>query len=111
MSVGRDVLRQLVDPHMQKIYMKACSEGTREVYRTRIMLVGHYAAGKTSVKRSLLNEEFVPDYRSTKGVETEEAVGVFTTHVTKDGKGSYRWQKVWSAIFPTCIYYNYDQQN
>ena len=54
------------DPHMRKIYEKACSEGTRKVCRTRIMLVGHYAAGKTSVKRSLLNEEFVSDYLPTK---------------------------------------------
>ena len=94
MNVGSDVLRLLSDPHMQKIYENACKEGTREVYRTRIMLVGHFAAGKTSVKRSLLNEEFVSDHMTTRGVETEETVNVFMTHVSEDGKGSSRWEKV-----------------
>ena len=80
---------------MREIYEKACSEGTRKVYRTRIMLVGHYGAGKTSVKRSLLNETFVADYRSTKGVETEETLNVVMTHVTKDSDRSLIWKKVW----------------
>ena len=66
---------------MQTIYEDACKEGTREVYRTRIMLVGHFAAGKTSVKRSLLHEQFVQEHQTTDGVETQDTcvVNVETT--------------------------------
>ena len=79
---------------MRQIYEEACKEGTAEVYRTRIMLVGHFAAGKTSVKRSLLNEKFVRKHLTTKGVETEDTVNVFMTYVKDEGKGSFRWEKV-----------------
>ena len=85
---------------MRQIYEKACKEGTTEVYRTRIMLVGHFAAGKTSVKRSLLNEEFVRKHLTTKGVETEDTVNVFVTYVKDEGKGSFRWEKVRSDFLP-----------
>jgi hypothetical protein len=81
--------RLLENPGMRKIYEDTCKEGTREVYRTRIMLVGHFAAGKTSVKRSLLNEDFVEEHLTTDGVETEETVNVHTSVV--DNKNV--WQK------------------
>ena len=74
---------------MQKSYEDACKEGTREVYRTRIMLVGHFAAGKTSVKRSLLNQPFETEHLTTDGVETEDTVNVHTSVV--DNKNV--WQK------------------
>ena len=95
-----DLQRLLVDPRMRQIYEEACKEGTTEVYRTRIMLVGHFAAGKTSVKRSLLNEEFVPKHQETEGVETEETVNVSMTHVKEEGEGSFRWEKVRSDFLP-----------
>ena len=80
---------------MRQIYEKACKEGTGEVYRTRVMLVGHFAAGKTSVKRSLLSEPFVQGHLSTEGVETEETVNVIPTHVEENKKGTFMWEKVW----------------
>ena len=83
---------------MRQIYEEACKEGTGKVYRTRIMLVGHFAAGKTSVKRSLLSEPFVQDHLSTEGVETEETVNVISTHVEEDKKGTSTWEKVWSEL-------------
>ena len=79
---------------------KHAKRATTEVYRTRIMLVGHFAAGKTSVKRSLLNEEFVPKHQATEGVETEDTVNVFMTHVKEEGKGSFRWEKVRCDFLP-----------
>ena len=98
MTLESDVLRLLGDSRMQDIYEKACKEGYREVYRTRIMLVGHFGAGKTSVKRSLLNEEFVSQHVTTEGVETEETVKLYMTHVTENGEGAFRWKKVWCEI-------------
>ena len=71
------------DPHKQKIYEEAFKEGAAEVYRTRIMLVGHFAAGKTSVKRSLLNEDFVEEHLTTDGVKTEQTVSVHMSVVKK----------------------------
>ena len=79
---------------MRQIYEEACKEGTGNVYRTRIMLVGHFAAGKTSVKRSLLSEPFVKVRLSTDGVETEETFNVILTHVEEDKKGTFIWEKV-----------------
>ncbi len=75
---------------MQKSYEDACKEGTREVYRTRIMLVGHYAAGKTSVKRSLLNEPFEKKHLTTDGVETEETVNVQISVVDENKPGVWK---------------------
>ncbi len=62
----------LLEPAVQQQYAQACTEGTKEVYRTRLMLVGHFAAGKTSVKRSLLHEQFVQEHKTTDGVETQD---------------------------------------
>ena len=83
---------------MRQIYEEACKEGTGRVYRTRIMLVGHFAAGKTSVKRSLLSEPFVQGHLSTEGVETEETVNVILTHVEENKKGTLIWKKVSSKL-------------
>ena len=66
------------------------------------MLVGHFAAGKTSVKRSLLNEEFVAEHLTTEGVETGDSVNVFMTYVTEERKGLLSWEKVWYDISPIC---------
>ena len=90
----------LADKRMQQIYEEACKEGTAEVYCTRIMLVGHFAAGKTSVKRSLLDEKFVRKYETTEGVETENTVNIFVTDVKEEGKGPFRWKKVTCDFLP-----------
>ena len=87
---------------MRQIYEEACKEGTGKVYRTRIMLVGHFAAGKTSVKRSLLSEPFVQEHRSTEGVETEETVNVIPAHVEEDKEGAATWEKVWREAYHKC---------
>ena len=93
---------------MRQIYEEACKEGTGKVYRTRIMLVGHFAAGKTSVKRSLLSEPFVQGHLSTEGVETEETVNVILTHVEEDKKelpyGRRCDQKPFSQMFLTVLW-------
>ena len=86
-------MRQLLtDPHKRQIYEDACKRGTGKVYRTRLMLVGHFAAGKTSVKRSLLNEPFEGEHLTTDGVETEETINVHMS-VVKEGEGERTWEK------------------
>ena len=71
---------------MEELYKTACLQGTQPVYRTRLMLLGHFAAGKTSVKRSLLCEEFIEEYISTDGVDTEDMCVV-------DVNTTVNWQK------------------
>ena len=85
---------------MQKIYEKALKEGTMKVHRARIMLVGHFAAGKTSVLRSLLNEDFRDEHVTTDGVDTEETVNVFLSEVKEAPSASYTWEKVCSKATP-----------
>lgn len=72
---------------MQQIYRDACLQGVRKVYRTRIMLIGHFAAGKTSVKRSLLQEPFVKEHLTTDGIEMKDQTCVV------DVDTAVNWQK------------------
>ena len=41
------------------------------MYRARIMLIGQYRAGKTSLKKSLLGLPFDPNEQSTDGIEID----------------------------------------
>ena len=90
-STGKiSVFRLLKDPRMEMIYEDALKEGQSEVNRIRIMLVGKYGAGKTSVMRSLLGEDFEDKHLETIGVETEGKVDVYLSAVEEN----VRWQKV-----------------
>ena len=77
-----------LDPLTRQRFEHACKEGTKKVYRTRLMLVGHFAAGKTSVKRSLLHEAFEGDHKTTVGVETEDTCTVNVDTAVNWQKGS-----------------------
>lgn len=79
----------LLEPSMQKIYNNACQIGVRKVYRSKIMLVGHFAAGKTSVTRSLLHEPFEPEHLTTIGIETQDQ------DCTVDVNSAVNWRKGW----------------
>ena len=52
-------------------FRKAMDEGSVEVYRGRIMLIGQDRAGKTSLKKFLLGIPFDPEEESTVGVKVE----------------------------------------
>ena len=54
-------------------YVRSLEEGTCEPCRARLMFVGHYKVGKTSVVRSLLSLPFVEEHLSTDGIETRMA--------------------------------------
>ncbi|CAH1787638.1 unnamed protein product [Owenia fusiformis] len=58
-------------PEYLEAYQKAREEGTREVYHTRVMIVGQYGVGKTSLKKRLLDEGFTKDYNSTDGIQVD----------------------------------------
>ena len=97
--VESDVLGLLGDPCTHAGCLReSMQESTREVYRTRIMLVGRVGAGKTSVMRSFSEWRVVPRHLATKGAETDNSVNVYMTGVTEDGTGDFRWEKVWCEV-------------
>ena len=52
-------------------FRKAMEEGSVEVYRGRIMLIGQDRAGKTSLKKFLLGIPFDPEEESTVGIKVD----------------------------------------
>ena len=56
------------------LYEKALKEGSVNVYRSRILLVGQDRAGKTSLKKSLLGLPFNPKEPSTEGIQVDPSV-------------------------------------
>ena len=52
-------------------YQNALEAGRVQVYRAQVMLIGQDRAGKTSLKKSLLDLTFDPDEQSTDGVEVD----------------------------------------
>jgi len=55
-------------------YEKALKDGSVNVYRGRVLLVGQDRAGKTSLKKSLLGLPFNPKEESTEGIEVDPSV-------------------------------------
>ena len=78
----------------QLAYEKALSDGSVNVYRGRILLIGQDRAGKTSLKKSLLGLPFDPEEQSTEGIEVqastceievEQVKNWHSTHENKPG--------------------------
>ena len=53
------------------LYEKALRDGSVNVYRGRILLIGQDRAGKTSLKKCLLGLPFDPKEQSTEGIEVD----------------------------------------
>ena len=58
-------------PAAELAFQKALLNGTVQVYRGRVMFLGQDRAGKTSLKKSLLDMPFNPEEDSTVGVEVD----------------------------------------
>ena len=56
------------------LYEKALKEGSVNVYRGRVLLLGQDRAGKTSLKKSLLGLPFNPKEPSTEGIKVDPSV-------------------------------------
>ena len=76
----------------QLAYQKALRDGSVNVYRGRILLIGQDRAGKTSLKKSLLGLPFDPKEQSTEGIEVQastceiEVEQVKNWHSTRENK-------------------------
>ena len=76
----------------QLAYKKALRDGSLNVYRARILLIGQDRAGKTSLKKSLLGLPFDPKEQSTEGIEVQastceiEVEQVKNWHSTNENK-------------------------
>jgi len=58
----------------KQLYEKALKDGSVNVYRSRILLIGQDRAGKTSLKKSLLGLPFDPQEKSTEGIQVNLSV-------------------------------------
>ena len=52
-------------------YKRACKDGIQTVSESRVMILGHYGAGKTSLLRCLLGEPFVKEHIPTTGIDAD----------------------------------------
>ncbi|XP_013403180.1 uncharacterized protein LOC106168600 [Lingula anatina] len=60
------------DPLLQEAYQRACKDGFERVKRARVILLGHYGAGKTHLRKRLLGKEYDEDKDPiTNGIETD----------------------------------------
>ncbi|XP_060566622.1 uncharacterized protein LOC132725500 [Ruditapes philippinarum] len=63
-----EILR--MDKHSIELYKRALSEGKEAVYNIRVMVVGHYGVGKTTLTKRLLDEDVDINKReSTNGID------------------------------------------
>ncbi|KAL3854282.1 hypothetical protein ACJMK2_013556, partial [Sinanodonta woodiana] len=61
-----------MDPGSIEIYRKALSNGKEKVYNIRIMVVGPYDVGKTTLTKRLLGKEVnICDRESTEGIDVQ----------------------------------------
>ena len=58
---------------IEAAYREASKGGTITVHQSRLMLVGHSGAGKTSLRHCLLNKPFVDHHITTLGIDADPA--------------------------------------
>ena len=68
----------------QLAYEKALIDGSVNVHRGRILLIGQDRAGKTSLKKSLLGLPFDPKEQSTEGIEVQASTCEFEVERVKN---------------------------
>lgn len=67
----------------RRVYNEALLEGTKQLKRVPIMIVGQDCSGKTSLKKSLKGEPFNPEENSTVMMEVDPSHCKMTTEVWK----------------------------
>lgn len=67
----------------RQVFNEALQEGTKQLKRVPIMIVGQGGSGKTSLKRSLKGEPFDPEENSTVMMEVDPSYCKVTTEVWK----------------------------
>jgi polynucleotide 5'-kinase involved in rRNA processing len=66
--IPEEILR--MDKRSIELYKRALSEGEEHVYNIRVMVVGHYGVGKTTLTKRLLDEVVDINKReSTNGID------------------------------------------
>ncbi|XP_053379025.1 uncharacterized protein LOC123529642 isoform X2 [Mercenaria mercenaria] len=72
------VPEELLNPRDVDMYLKAIEEGKERDKHVRVMVVGHFAQGKTSVTRRILGQ-------SLKGVESTNGIEIHSKQCNKNG--------------------------
>ena len=71
---------------LHKAYREACAEGTVEIFNTRLNLIGHKNARKTSLLRALTGKTFKERLESTEGISVHLIESTFTNNKVKATK-------------------------
>ena len=76
--------------NVNRAYIEACREGTKQVFNSRIILAGYSGGGKTSLANRLLGEQINVDERnSTEGIALHRIESTFNRKEMKDAE----WDK------------------
>nr|XP_054764610.1 uncharacterized protein LOC129271251 [Lytechinus pictus] len=69
-------------PDAMEAFKQAATNGTKPIFRTRLMLVGHDQVGKTSLKRSLMGQSYNSEEVSTDGIDTKDTCEINTQNAS-----------------------------
>ncbi|XP_030851495.1 uncharacterized protein LOC755988 isoform X1 [Strongylocentrotus purpuratus] len=69
-------------PEAMEAFKQAATNGTKPIFRTRLMLVGQDRVGKTSLKRSLTGQGYNSGEVSTDGIDTMDACEINIQNAT-----------------------------
>lgn len=77
-----------MDCKSRELFKKALQEGKDRCYNIRIIVIGHFGAGKTTLTKRLIGDDFdIRTVRSTNGVD------IFTISCTVSNDGSWEIEK------------------
>ena len=97
-------------PSYVEQYRKALKEGKTTIRRLQLLVLGEARVGKTSLVRSLLGMEFLPDCKSTQGIDMtsigpEELIEHVNLAVDEESEGTgemswvYHYKHIYQLIF------------
>ena len=84
-------------PEYQEAYRTALRDGVQTVHQSRVMIVGHYGAGKTSLLRCLLGKPFVKEHIPTIGINADPKQTKVRTDEQADGDLQVVKTKNWTS--------------
>ena len=96
----RPTQRHTYEGQLHCVYKDVCETGTHELSRYRVMIVGHFGAGKTSIKRSLLNEKFINQHIPTQGISLGNECQVDVADVVEWRRGRPSFKQRFLTLLP-----------
>ncbi|XP_022096049.1 uncharacterized protein LOC110982143 isoform X2 [Acanthaster planci] len=73
---------EISEPKAKEAFKKALEDGSKEVHRTRLMIVGQERVGKTSLMKNLTHQSFNRNELSTEGITSSLVCNIDIKHAT-----------------------------